>query len=489
MESMKANLYFRILLLLLLVPFAAAAQREITLDEVRLIAKENNRELKISNNHASAAQYLRKASFTKFLPSFDFSSQYLRLNKPFNLLSGDLFLPVIPYTALDAQGNFNALQLLQSNPPALALDANGKPLIGPDGNFVFQNYAWIPQAATEFGQKNNLLMNVSLMQPIYTGGKIRAQYKAALHMEEMAVQGQRLSEAEVMVKAESLFWKLITLQEKKQLADQYSEMLQSLLNDVQSYVDEGIVSRNDQLRAQVAFNESLLEQLKVQNGITQVSMALNRMLGFPLTEKLLARETFWLSSESFMLEDLWQEGLMSRPEVKLVAGQAGLSSAMADMAKAAQYPNLAMGASYLAANPNPYNGFEKEFGHDWVVGLTLTMPIWHWGERRHLYKAALLEQNAMQLKMEDTHELIQLDITRAYFSLTEATRDAEIKKLSLEQASENLKIVKDGFDVGRVGTTDLLEAQTLWQQAFADQIESKATMREKYTELQKAIGK
>lgn len=477
-------------LVLLCSAFTVKGERVITIEESRALALENNRDLKISAQHYDAAQSLRRASRSKFLPSFDFSAQYIRMNKPFNLLSQSLFLPVVPFGAINPEtGNLKPLELLQSDPPVLVFGPDGMPVRDADGNFIFRQYAYLPKSETEIGRHNNLLANFSLMQPIYTGGKIRAQYRAAGHMEQIAQYGRKLSEAEVLLEVESFFWQLITVQQKQKLAKQYMEMLESLIHDMEGYLEEGIVNRNDLLKARVALNEAEMELLKAENGIMQLSMALCRLTGLPLTQRLLAQDELQGLARDYVLDDLWSEGLGQRPEIFMVKEKAGLAGSMADLAGAARYPDLALGASYFAINPNPYNGLEKEFGHDWFVGLTLTVPVFHWGEKRQIYRAALHEKNVQQLKLEDIYELIKMDITRAYLDLTESKMNVKIKTLSLEQATENLSIARDGFGVGALKTTEMLEAQTLWHQAQTDLIESQALLRTSYAQLEKAIGK
>ena len=477
------------LIFLFLSVIVVYGERVITLEEVRLLAIDNNRELQISSQQFLAAQSFRKASYTRFLPSFDFTSQYIRLNQPFNLLSKNLFLPIVPFTAINSEtGNLSPLDLLQSDPPALVFGPDGLPMQDGDGNFIFRQYAYIPKSEAEIGGKNNIFMNFSLMQPIFTGGKIKAQYRAAQHLEQMALHGQKLSEAEVLLEVESLFWQLITVQEKVELATQYKNMLQSLTYDIEGYLEEGIVNRNDLLRATVALNESELEYMKAENGIVKLSMALCRLTGLPITQRLVAKAEQQDSTIEMTLAELWHKGLEQRHEISMVKEQTGLAASLKDLAGAARYPDLALGASYFAVNPNPYNGMQKEFGHDWFIGATLTLPVFHWGERRQLHKAAVFGENAQQLRLEDTYEMIKMDITRSFLDMEESKKNVEIKKTSLEQASDNLSIAQDNFREGALTTTDLLEAQALWHQAQTDLIESKNEFRTRYAELIKAIG-
>lgn len=51
-------------------------------------------------------------------------------------------------------------------------------------------------------------------------------------------------------------------------------------------------------------------------------------------------------------------------------------------------PDIFLSGGYTYLNPNPYKGFEKKFGGDWNIGVVLSMPIFHWGDRVHTLNAA-----------------------------------------------------------------------------------------------------
>jgi outer membrane protein TolC len=485
------NTYSRlfIILLLLIRPDNIFSQQELTLDEARQMARENNLQIRIAAEQQQATGYMQQAARSKFFPSFDIGAQYLRMNKPFHLLDDNLFLPVVPADAINFEtGEINPAALLQSNPPALALDQAGNPMFGPDGNFLFSNYAYIPRSAASIGQENNLLFSFNLAQPLFTGGKIRAQYQAANHAQDISKAAADITLAEILLQTDTLFWKMVTLQEKQALAEQYVEMLESLVKDVENYTQEGITSQNDMLRARIALNEAQLQRTKATNGVIQVNMALNKVMGVSLTQKYIAIHDADKLPPPGPLEDLWQRGLKTRPEISAITSQTGLSEALARVARGAMLPNVALGANYFASNPNPYNGFDKSFGHDWVAGITVTMPVYHFGERRNLYKAALRETAARQMKLKETHDLIRLDITQAFYDYAEALEEIDIKQLSVEQAERNMAMANDLFDVGKLKTTDLLEAQTLLNEARTNLLESRAKARKKHARLQKATA-
>ncbi|MFP4288017.1 MAG: TolC family protein [Bacteroidales bacterium] len=469
------------------ISLIAFSQRELTWEECKELALSNNREINISKLQVSIMESTRKASYTKFLPSFDFTGGYVRMNKQFNLLSQDMFLPVVPSNAIDFDGGgLNPLELINSG--ALVSLPDGTVATDSEGNFIFRNYAYLPQSETSFGQQNNFLGSINLKQPLFTGGKIKAQYEAASILEDMAHYDHTLTQREVVMETATLFWKMVTLQEKTKLANQYEKLLEKTVSDIKGLVAEGIVHRSDLLKAQVKHNEATLERIKAQNGIARISMALCRMTGLPLTTNIEAKADKIEEKQQFTLEELTRIGLKNRTEILLAQKQTELDETLAKLAKANFYPDIAMGAAYFASNPNPYNGFEEEAGHDWIAGITMKMPIYNWGEKKHMLQAARNKVKAGEIKKEDVRQLIQLDIANAYYQWVEAKKSVDIKNISLEQSEENLQLVQDQFDNGRMNTKDLLEAQTLWQQAKTEQTEALAELRKNILELKKTIG-
>ena len=465
------------------------AQREITLAEVRQLALENNRSLGVARAHGEAAAALRKVSFSQFLPGLDFAAHYQQMNKPFNLLSQDMFLPVIPYNTIDfGTGTVNPLPMLNPDAGVLAFHPDGRPIMDEEGNFVFRNYAWIPSDAMQIGQKNNILMNLAVSQPLFTGGKIKAQYQAAVHMESLARYGAQLTESDVLFEVESLYWKMLSLQEKIKLTDEYKAMVQALLDDLEGYYQEGIIHRTEVLQAKVALNEARLDALRARNGFHRASMALCLATGLPLTTSLKVVEEPVVPGGEFLLDELWELGAGSRPELAMAEKQVDIAAALERVVRGGYFPDIALSAGYLAVNPNPYNGFEKEFGMDWTVGVTLVMPVFHWGERRNMVNAARLERKVQELKLEDAREMIRLDISNAWYGYLEMLQVQQVKSLSVQQAEENLRLSGDLFEVGRINATDLLKAQVLWHEARTELIDAQSQLRTSYRALEKATG-
>jgi len=151
-------------------------------------------------------------------------------------------------------------------------------------------------------------------------------------------------------------------------------------------------------------------------------------------------------------------------------------------------PNIGLSANYLLSNPNPYNGMREEFGGDWNVGVAVNIPIFHWNDRGHTLNAARSEQRVAELKMEEAKELISLQVQQAVFTLNESVKKIEMAEENLKQAEENLKVTNDALEVGTQKTTDVLEAQSMWQNAYSDLIDARMEYRMNLVNLKRVLG-
>jgi outer membrane protein TolC len=90
--------------------------------------------------------------------------------------------------------------------------------------------------------------------------------------------------------------------------------------------------------------------------------------------------------------------------------------------------------------------------------------------------------------LQETKEKISLEVQQAYLQLNESAKRVELSGASLEQAEENLRLSNDRLKAGTITGQDVLEAQTIWQQAFSNIIDAKTAYRINEAGLYKALG-
>jgi outer membrane protein TolC len=482
----------KVLLLLFFVtmPFILFAQDEYSLERCRELALEQNKKIRIAKEHQLAINSLKKSAKTQFYPNIQFNGGYLRTNKDISLFSEDMYLPVVPNEVYE-----NGFSVLQTNPDLMRQtfvteNFGGQPVPAEDenGNPLFQNYAYLPKDEAVLDLHNVFFGNIGLTQPVYMGGKIRQMYNIARHGEQMFKAKTNVSEAEVILETDERYWKVVSLKEKVKLANDYLKRIDTLISDVRRLHDEGIITRNKVMKVKVKKNQVELQLLKAKNGLKLARMALNQSIGMPLDTTLSLADSLGEVSQLKNPEDYLYKALNQRPELNALSSGVKMAESGEKLMKSRYLPNIGVTANYSMVNPNPYNGFESEFGGDWNVGVMVNIPIYHWGDKKHTLNAARHEKQAAIEKLEETQELISLEVKKTIFSYSEAVKKVEMTHSSLEQAEENLNVTKDNFEEGMNKLSDLMEAQSMWQEAYTDYIEAKTEFRLTETKLLKASG-
>ena len=118
----------------------------------------------------------------------------------------------------------------------------------------------------------------------------------------------------------------------------------------------------------------------------------------------------------------------------------------------------------------------------------ITIPLFHWGEGKHKQDAAKLKIMQTQTDLENTNEMISLEVQQVKIQLEEAYESIEIAKKNIKEAEESLEETKASFEVGLNTTTDLLNAQAQWQAANSRLIEALAQFEILQTSWQKVTG-
>ncbi len=482
----------------------ASAQQMLTLEQCKQMAIEHNQKVLIANEHVEAANALKRSAKTQFLPSISANGLYTRTNKKFSLLEKDLMLPVIPWSAIDpATGSLDNTILSPTLPDGspnpnfnpsvfgstFAINPNtGQPYTDSEGNPLFQQYSWIPKEKAEIGEKNIYVAGINLTQPIFTGGKIREAYRIAKYGENLARAQSEAERTEVLYKTEESYWRVAAVAEKVKLVQAYIALLDKLNEDLENYYAEGIIIKNDLLKVKVKRNEAELNLLKANNGLTLSKMALCQQIGLPLSSDIVITDSLPSLMQPIAQTNYTDTALAHRPEIEALNQTINIAKSGVILMKSRFMPNIGLTANYMFFNPNPYNGLTENFGGDWSVGVAINVPIFHWNDRGHTLKAARSEQRVAELKMEEAKELISLQVQQAMFQLNESIKKVEMAQINLDQAEENLKVAREAFESGRQKTSDLLEAQAMWQNAYSELIDARMEYRLNAVNLKRVTG-
>jgi len=479
--------------LLLTASVQGQAQNILSLADCRQLATTHNKEVQMAAEKVKAAESLRKAARTQYLPSLAANGGYIRNQKNMSLLGQDQYLPVFNYNAsgtVNYAASWNNGWTLVNGSP-VPLDASSQPF-DPKANpekILWKNQAYIPKDAFEVDMKNIYVGAVTLTQPLFLGGKIRELNRMADSGKKLAEAQQESEISETIVNTDAAYWRIVSLINKEKLAKSYVALLQKLDDNLEKSVSFGVATKSDALSVKVKLNEAEMSLLQVEDGLTLSKMVLCQICGMPMnTAFSLADEKLDSLQETPAGAPLTGASVYDRPEIKSLEQMVNIADANRKIAESRFMPNAALTAGYTVSNPNMYDGIQNNFGGSYQIGVVVNVPLFHFGERVHTLHSAQSEKTVADLKLEDAKEKVELDITQARFKNEESSKKAIMTISNKAKAEENLHYATIGFETGNITTSTLMEAQTAWLKANSENIDAQIDVQLCNVYLQKALG-
>ncbi len=347
--------------------------------------------------------------------------------------------------------------------------------------------------------KGAWLAGLSLSQPIYVGGKIASGKRLAKHGEEAQQEQQRATRADVIADADNAYWTYIAVKEKQKMLETMLEYINSIYEQVKNSVDVEMATSADLLRVEAKRSDLNYQMEKVNSGLEMCRINLCSVIGVDFSTQIELTDTV-IEVKSTESNSYDQELLENRPEYKLLQKQVEISEEQIKQARADYLPTLAFSASYSyygnikmegsvddgTGNMTPYSVNYSD--GDFFMMLSLSVPIWNWGEGRKKVNKQKYEVENAQLELDKNKRLMTIELRNAYNNLYFSETLVGSAEASERDAAEALRVMRDRYEVGMCALTDLLEAQTQWHSALSNVIEAQTQYKIYETEYLRAAG-
>ena len=425
-----------------------------------------------------------------YLPNFSATGAYMRNQKEFSLLNND------QKATLSGLGTNLAGPIQQAATEIVTAHPELKPLIASLSGKLGAALPALDQAgnslvdALRTDTRNVYAGAITLTQPLYMGGKIRAYNKITKYAEELAQEQHHGGMQEVIMSTDQAYWQVISLVNKKKLAEGYLKLLQQLDGDVEKMINEGVATKADGLSVRVKVNEAEMTLTKVEDGLSLARMLLCQLCGIDLSSPItLADENMediplLTTDPHFDLSTAYE----NRPEIRSLELATQIYKQKVNVTRAEHLPSIALMGNYMVTNPSVFNSFENKFKGMWNVGVMVQIPIWHWGEGIYKTRAAKAEARIAQYQLQDAREKIELQVNQAAFKVKEAGKKLVMSSKNMEKAEENLRYATLGFKEGVIATSNVLEAQTAWLSAHSEKIDAQIDVKLTEIYLKKSLG-
>ena len=340
------------------------------------------------------------------------------------------------------------------------------------------------------------LAGFSLTQPIYTGGKIINANKLAKVGQDVAKEQLEATRMDVLAEAEKSYWMYVAVLSKIDMINSYMTQLDSIYDYTRSAYELGLTTQLSVTRVETRRSELQYRLRQAQSGADLCRLALCRIIGAQESEPIIPTENL----EDNVSQPGSFAGIDSRPELHMAQKNIEAKKYDVKMVLSDYLPMIGLqlgwnafgnmkmksmvegpdGNYYPYTSTMNYNGF--------VGAVSLSVPIFHWGEGYKKVKKAKIEVENAELSLEKNRKLMELQAHQAYSNYTDGLELIESAQKAFSEAQQNLDMMQDQYEHGLMTLTDLLEAQSQWHSSYSNLIEAKTQYRINRIDYLRSVG-
>jgi outer membrane protein TolC len=346
--------------------------------------------------------------------------------------------------------------------------------------------AGLPGALPLFGGETLNMATAAVSVPLYTGGALAAGETAAAAASDGLSRRTDGVRQDLLLGVAAAYVGVLRAQSALDVARSTSASLAAHANDVEDMRSTGLVPANDYLAAEVSLADARQRELAAQNALDVARALYNRRLGRPLDSAVTVEPLaapLGGAAISAPLAELVAAARAERSDLQELAAASAALVARAAAARGARRPQLALTGGYAYLE----NEFLNREAY-WFVSLGVRVNVLDSGRSRHASAALDREADAVANERRDRVAEIELEVHRAWADLANARRRTEVAAGAVEQAEENLRVVRDRYRNGEGTNTEVLDAEALRVQSASNSDSAGYDVRLAELALARAIG-
>lgn len=332
------------------------------------------------------------------------------------------------------------------------------------------------------GKNLNYGGSLSILQPVYTGGRVLESIRMAQHQQALVGnQAKALNDA-VCYQTDIQYWSAVARQEIVDVAEDFRNSIAALVKTIKERVEVGLVDPQDLLMAEVKLNEAEYQLLQAQSNFETGRMALNSMIGVRLEQptELDAQIPIVVVSDS-----LWLSTGMGRPEIQMAYDKIRIAESTKKLNDSQFKPQFYVGVEGSYSSPG-YN-FKKDLDPNYAVYAKVSVPIFEWGKRRSEKRVSSFRIGMAEDNLNKVVDRVELEVSVARKALSQAIERVRLSESSLAKAEENEAKTVERYNEGKVSVVEVIDAQTYRQTSQVNYVQAKAAAQGHYSELIKAL--
>jgi len=359
----------------------------------------------------------------------------------------------------------------------------------PTGVFQFGGET----VTVKFGTDNSYTADLTLTQPLYSGGRTIAAIKIARLYKKLSRETVRGASQNLKIEVYNAFYGAVLAREISRVSSQSLKLARENLDVVEKMFNQGMTSEYDFLRARVEVANLLPAVTKAETDFNVAISALKNLLGIDSRDKLELEVEF--DSSQFIIPPIGISGLedeliQNRPEVKISRYISDGRKRAISLYTAGYRPSLSFRTSLQYQTQfDEGNVFERRWDRSLSSTLEISVPIFDSWKTPSRVKQAKIDYAQSKLQEEAIRKAMILDLEQSYGKYIEARENLSAQGNAVELARRGLEIANVRFENG-VGTQlEVSDARLQLQLAEINKATAFYDLAVGYAKLMRALGR
>ncbi len=406
-----------------------AEPKTVSLDECLTIALSDNPTVKIADMEVERLDYSKREVIGQLLPTIDFGATYSRM-----LAKQVMYMNMDGFGDMGGSGNDGA----EENSRAGEKKDNGIKM-GLDNSYSLGFQASLPLIAPQLWKS----IGVSDTQIL------------------RSLESARQSRQSLVNQVKNAYYTLLLAQDSRKVIQESYDMAALTNRTYQQQREAGAASDYDVLRTSVAMKNIEPEIVQADIAIKQARLQLLILMGLDSNFEIEAASQL-SDYEAGMYETVLSinPDYSGNSDLRLLDIDSKLLKQNLDIQKLAFVPTLSLTANYnwtSMSNGSPFSNFR--WNPYSTIGVTLSVPIFHGGQRINKVKQAKIQFAETQWQRENLERSISMQVDLAIDNIQLNVKQIASSSESVAEADSAHTIMEKSFGIGAASYLDLRDSE------------------------------
>lgn len=317
--------------------------------------------------------------------------------------------------------------------------------------------------------------NVTLTQPIYTGGAIKSGIeigKSYLSLMELSLDKIRKDTILSTIQA------YIDVYEAENTLDVLKKSKEALARNYEEQKEKyklRLVTKPEFTEAERSLKAIEAEVIQQTSNIEIAKEALGNIIGVKDSSNIeivpfTVEEKF---TKSINLKNDLDSLTTRNTEYQMALKQKEISRKNIDLEKADTRPKVSGVITYGTSDNKKMSEMSKGKNYNGTIGLNLSWQLFDWGENKLDVEKAKRNYEIKEIEAEKSLDDLKVGMKKVYYQLQALEKSLEAQKIAVEKAEEVYELEQERYSYRLITMRDLLDAETNLRQSRTNYISSK----------------